>query len=124
MKSRLFSSAAAYLAASLLALATSAGTALAHAYPKTTDPQANARLDNAPAHIGIIYDSAIDPRGSPLVLMDSAGSLVPAVPDVVAGNTRSSISPTGEQAPGPYTVAWTSRSAEDGHTAQGFYTFV
>jgi hypothetical protein len=26
--------------------------------------------------------------------------------------------------PGPYTVAWTSQDASDGHQAQGFYTFV
>ena len=108
----------------MLALATSAGLALAHAYPKTTDPPADARLDSAPAHVGILYDSAIDPGKSSTVLADSTDSVVPTTPDTVDGNTRASISPQTDLTPGPYTVAWTSYSAEDGHTAQGFYTFV
>jgi methionine-rich copper-binding protein CopC len=112
------------LAGLALALCTSTGLALAHAYPRTTDPAANARLESAPAHIGIIYDSAIDPGNSSMVLMDSTGSVVPTAPDTVDGNTRASISPTADLTPGPYTVAWTSYSADDGHTAQGFYTFV
>jgi methionine-rich copper-binding protein CopC len=112
------------LTCALLAMATSAGTVLAHAYPKTTDPQPNARLDGAPAHLSIQYDSAIDARGSSMLLMDSSGAPVSTAPDAVDGNTRASVSPTTDLAPGPYTVAWTSLSAEDGHTAQGFYTFV
>jgi methionine-rich copper-binding protein CopC len=124
MSSRLYSRAAPFVAATVLALATSAGTALAHAYPRTTDPQANSRLDGAPAHIGITYDSPVDPRGSPMVLMDWTGGVIPTASDVVDGNTRISVSPTTDLVPGPYTVAWTSLSAEDGHTAQGFYTFV
>jgi len=122
--SPLISRAAPFIAACALALATSAHTALAHAYPKTINPQPNARLDGAPAHIGITYDSAIDPKGSSMVLMDLTGSVVPTLPDTVDGNTRASVSPITDLAPGPYTVAWASLSAEDGHTAQGFYTFV
>ena len=108
----------------VLALAASTGSVLAHAYPKTSDPAPNGRLDAAPAHIGISYDSPIDPRGSSMVLMDSTGSVVPTTPEQVDGTTQTSISPSADLAPGPYTVAWTSLSAEDGHTAQGFYTFV
>jgi methionine-rich copper-binding protein CopC len=111
-------------AALLLALATSSGVALAHAYPKTSDPAPNARLDGAPPHIGITYDSPIDPRGSSMVLVDATGGVVPTQPDQVDGTSRTSMSPSADLAPGPYTVAWTSLSAEDGHTAQGFYTFV
>ena len=107
-----------------LALLASTATVLAHAYPKTSDPQPNARLDVPPAHIAITYDSAIDSRGSSMLLMDSSGATVPTAGDTVDGNTRASISPTIDLASGPYTVAWTSLSAEDGHAAQGFYTFV
>ncbi len=123
MTSRLIS-AAPFVAASVLALTSNAGTALAHAYPKTYDPQPNARPGSSPAHIGITYDSSIDLKGSSMVLMDSTGSVVPTLPDTVDGNTRASVSPLTDLAPGPYTVGWTSLSAEDGHTAQGFYTFV
>jgi hypothetical protein len=59
-----------------------------------------------------------------MLLMDSSGATVATAPDAVDGNTRASVSPTTDLVPGPYTVAWTSLSAEDGHTAQGFYTFV
>ena len=124
MMSRFSSRAARVFAVALLTLAASAGSALAHAYPISTDPQTNARLDGPPGHIGITYDSPIDGRGSPLVLMDWTGSVVPTASDKVDGNTRVSVAPTTDLGPGPYTVAWTSLSAEDGHAAQGFYTFV
>jgi methionine-rich copper-binding protein CopC len=107
-----------------LSLAVTTASALAHAYPKTSDPAPDARLDGAPAHMGITFDSPIDPHGSSMVLMDSTGGVVPTTPDQVDGNTRTSISPMSDITPGPYTVAWTSLSAEDAHTAQGFYTFV
>jgi len=114
---------AAIVAAAALALAASAGTALAHAYPKTYAPQPNARLDAAPTHIGITYDSPIAAQGSSIVLMDATGSVVPTAADAVDGTMRASISPLADLTPGPYTVAWTSASADDGHVAQGFYTF-
>src|ERR1700733_8879630 len=92
------------LTCAVLLVAMSAGTVLAHAYPKTTDPQANARLDGAPAHLAIQYDSAIDARGLSMLLMDSSGATVATTPDSVDGNTRASVSPTTDLAPGPYTV--------------------
>ena len=42
----------------------------------------------------------------------------------IASGRESSVQPMSDLVPGPYTVAWTSVSADDGHTAQGFYTFV
>ena len=112
------------IGAALALTLVTAGIVLAHAYPKTSDPAPNGRVDGTPQHLAITYDSAIDPRGSSMVLMDSTGSVLPTTPDRVDGNTRASISPGADLAPGPYTVAWTSLSAEDGHTAKGFYTFV
>jgi methionine-rich copper-binding protein CopC len=108
----------------VLTIVTSGGSALAHSYPQTFDPQPNARVDSAPAHIGIVYDSPIMANGSPMVLLDSTGNPVPTAPDQVSGNRQTSIQPLTDLAPGPYTVDWTSQSADDGHTAQGFYTFV
>jgi methionine-rich copper-binding protein CopC len=115
---------AATLGATVLTLAISTGSALAHSYPQTTDPQSNARLDAAPAHIGITYDSNIAQSGSSMVLLDATGSAVPTAPDPTGGNRQTSIHPMTDLAPGPYTVDWTSLSADDGHQAQGFYTFV
>jgi methionine-rich copper-binding protein CopC len=110
--------------AAVLTISISGGSALAHSYPETSDPQPNARVDNAPAHIGITYDSPILATGSPMVLLDLTGNPVPTAPDPVSGNRQTSIQPIADLPPGPYTVEWTSQSADDGHTAQGFYTFV
>jgi len=57
------------------------------------------------------------------VLLDSTDAPVPVQPEASSGR-QSSVQPTSDLAPGPYTVAWTSLSADDGHTAQGFYSFV
>ena len=69
-----------------LALLASAGTVLAHAYPKTNDPAANARLDGSPAHIAIIYDSAIDVRGSSMMTTTSRGPGTYGTLDKVPGS--------------------------------------
>jgi methionine-rich copper-binding protein CopC len=109
--------------AALLSVATSISSASAHSYPQTMNPAANARLDTAPAHVGITYDSNIVQSGTSMVLLDLTGSPIAVQPDTTSGR-QSSVQPTSDQAPGPYTVAWTSLSGDDGHTAQGFYTFV
>jgi methionine-rich copper-binding protein CopC len=87
------------------------------------NPAPNARLDAAPAHVAINYDSDISQNGTSMTLLDSTGAPVPVKPDATSGH-QSSVQPTGDLAPGPYTVAWTSTSADDGHQAQGFYSFV
>lgn len=107
----------------LLSLAGSVGSVSAHSYPQTMSPPANARLDFSPSHVGITYDSDVIQNGTTMALLDSAGAPVPVQPDETSGR-QSSVQPTADLAPGPYTVAWTSVSADDGHTAQGFYTFV
>ena len=116
--------AATILTGAVMTLGVTGGSALAHSYPQTTDPQSNARLDVAPAHIGITYDSPIAVDGSSMVLLDSTGTPVSSAPDQTDGNRQTSIHPVTDLAPGPYTVDWTSVSADDGHMAQGFYTFV
>jgi len=87
------------------------------------DPAPNARLDTAPAHVGITYDSNIVQSGTSMALLDSTGGPVPTRSDSTSGR-QSSVQPTSDLAPGPYTIAWTSVSGDDGHTAKGFYTFV
>jgi methionine-rich copper-binding protein CopC len=87
------------------------------------NPQPNARLDAAPAHVGITYDSNITQSGTSLQLLDQTGAPVPVQADPSSGR-QSSVQPASDLTPGPYTVAWTSASADDGHQAQGFYTFV
>ena len=108
----------------VLALASSLSTVLAHSYPQTMNPAPNARLDSAPAHVSITYDSDVAASGTSLVVLDSTGAPAPTQPDPPSGSRQSSVALASDLAPGPYTVAWTSASADDGHTAQGFYTFV
>jgi methionine-rich copper-binding protein CopC len=109
--------------ATLLIVGSSFGSALAHSYPQIMDPAPNARLDSAPTHVGITYDSNIVQSGTSLVLLDSTNTAAPAQPDTTS-DRQSSVQPTVDLTPGPYTVAWTSVSADDGHIAKGFYTFV
>jgi methionine-rich copper-binding protein CopC len=109
--------------AALLGLAGSVGSVSAHSYPQTMNPTANARLDAAPGHVAITYDSNIVQSGTSLTLLDQSGAPVPVQGDSTSGR-QSSVQPTADLVPGPYTVAWTSLSADDGHQAQGFYTFV
>ena len=111
------------VAASGLAFALTAGTALAHAYPKTMDPAINARLDSTPAHVAITYDSPIVLSGTSMQVLDQTGTVVPTSSDQVS-SPLFSVSPDSDLSPGPYTVAWTSLSGEDGHLNQGFYTIV
>jgi len=109
--------------AALLSVASSLDSASAHSYPQAMDPAPDARLDAAPGHVGITYDSNIVQSGSSMVLLDSTDTPVPTHQDPTSGR-QSSVLPIADLTPGPYTVAWTSVSADDGHTAQGFYTFV
>lgn len=106
----------------VLVLANTA-TAWAHVRPQTSDPAPGARLDNPPAHVTIMYDGVLAQSGSSITLLDSSGNVVPTAPDPARGR-QASISPASEMAPGPYTVDWVSVDPEDGHSAQGFYTFV
>lgn len=110
-------------AAACVSLASSLGSASAHSYPQTMDPPPSARLDLAPAHVGITYDSNVVQNGTSIALLDSTGAPVAVQMDSTSGR-QSSVQPMSELEPGPYTVAWTSLSADDGHEAQGFYTFV
>lgn len=107
----------------LLALVIAPNVASAHSYPQIMNPPPNARLDATPAQVAITYDSDIVPTNTSTILLDSTGTPVPTQPNPVSGRLVS-IQPAADLAPGPYTVAWTSQSADDGHIAQGFYSFV
>jgi methionine-rich copper-binding protein CopC len=93
-----------------LIMANSASGALAHSYPQTTNPAANARLDAQPSQITINYDGPIAPSGSSMILLDSTDSSVLVAPSAATGNKQASIQPMADLAPGPYTVNWTSLS--------------
>jgi methionine-rich copper-binding protein CopC len=108
-------------AASLAALP---GTVFAHVRPQTESPQPNARMDIAPAHIVLNYDGSVVPSGTNITLLDGGGNVVPTSADPFPNDRTGSFSPMSDLAPGPYTVDWTTLDVQDGHEAQGFYTFV
>src|SRR5919197_3116771 len=112
-----------FFTAAALALA-AVSTAWAHARPVATNPAPNARLDAPPGRVAITYDEAIEARESSIQLLDAGGNPVANTPDPPETATLGSVTLPDGLAPGPYTVAWTSRSAADGHEARGFYTFV
>jgi hypothetical protein len=78
----------------------------------------------SPTHVGITYNDAIVANQSGIVLLDGTGTPVPTSTDPSTGPKQCSVTPSLPLGPGPYTVAWTSRDATDGHDASGFYTFV
>jgi methionine-rich copper-binding protein CopC len=107
-----------------LALAALPGTVFAHVRPQTESPQPNARMDAAPAHIVLNYDGSVVPSGTNITLLDGGGNAVPTAADPFPNDRTGSFSPMSDLAPGPYTVDWTTLDSQDGHEAQGFYTFV
>jgi methionine-rich copper-binding protein CopC len=100
------------------------GTAFAHVRPQTESPQPNARLDAAPAHIVLNYDGSVVRSGTNITLLDGGGNVVPTSADAFPNDRTGSFSPASDLAPGPYTVDWTTVDTQDGHEAQGFFTFV
>jgi copper resistance protein C len=107
-----------------VAVAILPGTAFAHVRPQTESPQPNARMDVPPAHIVLNYDGSVVPTGTNITLLDAAGNQVPTAADPFPNDRTGSFTPMADLAPGPYTVDWTTLDGQDGHTAQGFYTFV
>jgi methionine-rich copper-binding protein CopC len=75
--------------AALLGATSSLGSAFAHSYPQTMDPAPNARLDAAPAHIRITYDSNIAQNGTSMVLLDSTDTPVAIQPEATSGRQSS-----------------------------------
>jgi methionine-rich copper-binding protein CopC len=122
LRNRLLLTSAAVLAA---ALCGPASLALAHVRPQTTSPTAGARLDASPAQITLNYDGVYVPNGSSVSVLDGTGAPVPTAQDPPASSPRATtLHPASDLPPGPYTVDWTTVDSQDGHEAQGFYTFV
>ena len=97
-----------------------ASSALAHALPDTSSPTVNAHLDSSPAHIAITYSDPIVDGESWITLLDATGAPVATTTDPAAGPKQYSVAPSAPLVPGPYTVAWTSQDASDGHRLKAF----
>ena len=114
------------LLAAILALAgiaASAAVADAHANYVRSNPAADARLLKAPAEIRVSFSEPPDPRGSAITVLDASGAHVDTADTAASGEPnglRVGMKPVGD---GGYTVAWTARSAVDGHETKGTFAF-
>lgn len=96
----------------------------AHAQLVASSPGAGVRLDDSPAELRLVFSERLEPQitsadlagidGAPVLAR--AGSIDPADPYALVVP----LPPLGE---GVYTVTWRTLSADDGHTAEGFFSF-
>jgi methionine-rich copper-binding protein CopC len=81
-------------------------------------------LPYVPQQIGLSFSENLD-SGSSATLLDPTGTPVPGTSSSIdrplLGRLIVSVPPT---APGPYTLAWTSVSAEDGHQQSSFFGLI
>jgi methionine-rich copper-binding protein CopC len=107
----------------LLLLGSAPAVVLAHANLGQSAPSADQTLAGAPPNVSISFTETPDPSGTGLTVQDSVGGQVDLGNQVVSPADKQAsvgLSPIG---PGVYTVAWFSRSAEDGDDAKGFFAF-
>ncbi|HUQ16658.1 MAG TPA: copper resistance protein CopC [Candidatus Saccharimonadales bacterium] len=114
------------LLAAVLALAGIAAGAVAadgHANYVRSNPAADARLVKAPVEIRMSFSEPPDPRGSAITVLDESGARVDTADTAASGEPnglRVGVKPVGD---GGYTVAWTARSAVDGHETKGTFAY-
>jgi len=107
----------------LAGIAAGAAAADAHANYVRSNPAADARLVQAPSEIRVAFSEPPDPRASTIAVLDERGTRVDS------GDTTASGEPNGlrvgmrQVGDGGYTVAWTVRSAVDGHETKGTFAF-
>ena len=94
----------------------------AHALLISSSPSPGEGLGAAPAAITATFSEPLNRPLSTLTLTTSGGRTVPAT---VAGDgpTRLVLRPVHRLARGVYEVRWRTVSADDGHTAEGSYSF-
>jgi copper transport protein len=94
------------------------GLAAAHAILVSSDPPPEARLGTAPGVVSLRFSEPLTPELSQATVTDPTGRRFTGN---VSGSEISVFLATN--APGRYTVTWTSVSADDGHTEQGSFSF-
>jgi copper transport protein len=100
------------------------GSASAHANLERSSPSSNAVLPQAPRQILIVFSEEPEPRFSEIAVYQASGAPVEAGPlHPLPGQPRTYAVDLPALPDGPYTVAWKTLSAVDGHTAAGAYTF-
>jgi copper resistance protein C len=111
------------LLAVVLATFAFAGLAVAHAELETPTPADGATVEGTPSVIAGVYSQAMTPDGSSLKLVDADGAELATGGVDPADDTRMSIDPVPELAPGTYTVQSTTVSADDGDIDRRTWSF-
>lgn len=111
----------------LFALCAWVAAALAHARFVRADPAPGAVLQTPPRIVRVVFNAELSAQGSTLAVWDARGHRVDDgrggldLQDLDRRTLTARLHPIG---PGRYTVRWQARSAEDGHTTRGQYTFL
>jgi copper transport protein len=100
-------------------------TAEAHAALVRSDPTAGASLDTPPAEIRIWFAEPLEVSYTGAELLDATGTPVPGTTVAIASDDKQELvlTPPSDLPDGPYTVAWRTLSAADGHTLTGYFGF-
>jgi copper transport protein len=123
MKRRIFTG----LALALVLVVALAGTALAHASLKSSEPAAGAKLTSAPKSVKIVFTEEIssDPKEAFFKVSDPSGKEIAAGTIDKSDLDRATLSATlpAGLGDGVYTVTWRSYTTDDKGVATGKFTF-
>ena len=95
-----------------------------HALPIREDPAANAILQSPPPHVRIVFDEAINPLTSRIVVIDTVDHEVDLQDSQVnSADPRIMTVSLPLLRAGTYVVVWRAQSSDDGHVTEGSYIF-
>ena len=97
----------------------------AHAALVRSDPAAGATLDTPPTEIRIWFAEPLETSYTGAQLLDATGTPVAGTTVAIDPDDRQELvlTPPPDLPDGPYTVAWRTLSAADGHTLAGYFGF-
>lgn len=93
----------------------------AHAALRSSDPAANAFLQQAPTRVSLTFTEPVDSKTSAVTLLDAAGKPILVQAPTVSGATLTA--PLPSLPPGIYNVLWSNTSKVDGHAISGSFPF-
>ena len=111
--------------AALIVARSTATTAEAHAALVRSEPSAGAHLDTPPGEIRMWFAEPLETSYTGADLLDAKGNPVSGASVAIAPRDDQELilTPPADLPDGPYTVAWRTLSAADGHTMSGYFGF-
>jgi methionine-rich copper-binding protein CopC len=105
-----------------LCLLIAPGLTLAHAELATVTPKDKSTVP-PPTEIVMTFTENLDPAGSRIVVVNSFGTVMAQGGEIDPSNLKQMTLAVSNITAGPYTIRWTSKSAQDGDIARGTTTF-